>query len=182
MPVRGEYRALDEALADVLAHYQPGLEGIAAVTGCIVALSHPEWAWWAWLETGTTASVSGGATTSQTLFAVPGDERVYLDSAYGIRASGDNTINLLRVNYPADYRSGASGASTLVDLTTAATAIYWPDEGARQTVNNIKRGPILMEPGTTITLHPAGAGASASTFDFLLTMRRTKLIRARAPT
>ena len=180
MGVVGEYRGLDAALADVLAHYQPGPEGLASVDGCVITLPIEMWGQYAWVER-VSASLSAGQGTAEVLYTVPADERNWLEYIYASRASGDNTVSAFRVIYPEGYFGGASGNLEAAELVTPTTQLYWPDPGGAQTLLMQMPTPAWLEPLTTVSLIPAGAGVGVSVFTSFIRLRRTKLIRHRDP-
>jgi len=177
---KGDIRRLGDALGDWLGNYQ--ISGaIGVVEGCYLSLGIEEWAWWAWLEADVSVSVAGGVAAGVSVFTVPGDERAWLDSLTIVRATGDNNLDYVRLIHPEGYRSGAVDLLRLLELTTPATGLYWPNTGGGQTVTLAQPGPMLLEPGSLIQLVTDGSGASASTFDYAIRMRRTKMVRAKAP-
>jgi len=177
--ITGQFQALGEALADVLSHYDPGPEGLSGVTQCVIALTHPEWAWYGWVIEAASDSVGAGSSAVVTLVTVPLDERWILESIRLNRNSGDNTVNFISAIQPADYRDG-DGTEILAQLTVADPVIFWPDTG-QQTLSLLSPLPVLLEPGAIIQLAPSGAGVAASVWNYVIRMRRTKLIRARIP-
>lgn len=147
-----------------------------------LALPIPMWAEYGYVVNGT-HNLTAGQATAQTAFAVPGDERGWLDGYSAVRTGGGDGLALgIQITYPAGYRDGA-GVATLMRLTAGATDVWWPyTGGAHQSVARaIPEGPIFLEPGTLVQIVPNGTGVAATTFDFEIILRRMKLFRANAP-
>lgn len=181
MVVRGELRNLDGALSDILSNYQPGAEGIQELQGCVIALTHPEWAFFSWFEINLSASIPAANTDPVEIFTVPADQRIWLDWAMIFRITGDNLVSRITFTPPEDYRSGTADNGSLMRLVTPAALAFWPDSGGVQTPDILMPAPLLLEPGTVVSFIPDGSGVAASTFSSRLMMRRTKLVRARSP-
>jgi len=181
VPIKGEVPGLERAAADMLRHYDAGDLGVDRIDGCVIGLTHSEWAWWSWHESLVTAVGAIASGDAVVLFTVPADERAWLDAAFLVRNAGDNTISQLRVLSAAEYTSSATLAFFLVHLTTAATTLFWPDAGGKQTVTRIAPGPLLLEPGSVVELLPAGVGSVGSDWIVSLLMRRTRIHRQRTP-
>ncbi len=177
-PAVGEIRGLNQAVLEYLANYKVAGEGLNGISNCVIALPIPDWSLWSWLERGTSASVAAGTAANVGVFTVPTDERVYLDSVIVLRTTGDNVIDYIYWAVAAGYGNGDL-TSYLLRLTTPAVPIYWPY--GQQAINQGIGGPLLMEPGTSLSFRTSNVGVAASTFDYLIGMRRTKLIRALAP-
>jgi len=180
MAVTGVIENLDLALREYLAAYQPGALGLDGVGGCVISLPIPDWATFSWMEN-PAASVPAGSSVDLLVFTVPENERIWMQYFIGERTTGDNTLNGLNLVWPADYRNGTAPLN-ICTPTVAVTRLFWPDVGGILTLESqVGQEPILMEPGTGVYLSPSGAGASVSTFNVVLLLKRTKLIRAQAP-
>lgn len=176
----GEINNLDASLRELLEHYRPGELGVGRLSDVLqITLPLDLWPWFSWLEEGTTPSLSAGLGADQTIFTVPGNERIWLDYVMVQRASGDNTTNHLELTYPPGYFGGQAEMRIL--NFTGTTLIYWPDPSAAQSPTYHRPGPVLLEPETVVQFGLDGAGASASTFTYYLAMRRCKLVRALPP-
>jgi len=180
-PATGDIPGLPEAVADWLAHYHPGGEGLNGLSSCVVSLTIEEWALWNWIEVSTQA-YTAAQDSLELMFTVPMDERAWLETALLEIATGDNTMSQIRIQPPAPYGSGTRDFYIL-ELSTATTPIFWPDTGGVQ--SNVRyvmgSGPVLLEPGTTIHVLMGGEGVSAGNVRGTFCMRRTKLVRARTP-
>ena len=145
-----------------------------------VTLPYPEWYLYAWLERAT-VNAAAALNANITLWETPQNERAWLDSVFVDRQTGDNTGSLLILEQPEGY-GGDTRQVNLGELTTAATSMYWPDPGSRQTLNYaLDHSPLLLEAGSKVLFRLVGAGAAASTWLPRVVLRRMKIIRARAP-
>lgn len=178
----GVMAGLNASLIALLRNFSPGDVGVCQIDDRLqLSLPIPNWAEWAWLESGTSTSILAGATTTTPVYTVPLDERATLHSLYMVRASGDNLVDLFTLTIPDAYRGGGGSAELrLLNLTTPVASAFWPHEGS-QTVDNYVKPPVLLEPGTVINIAPDGTGVAASTFNYWIYMTRTKIIRALAP-
>ncbi len=177
---KGDVVRLNNALLDYMRAYTPSPEGVCYLHDQMaITLPLPEWAWYAWFET-LTANLTAGQGTDETVFTVPGDERIYLDGIVAVRTGGDNNIDGLTVAYPTGYFAGAAVATIIA--VTATTIVFWPDPGGLQTTTYVQGNPpLLLEPGSVIAISPDGSGVSASTVLLQISMRRTKIVRALVP-
>jgi len=179
----GVIPGLDNAVPDLLRNYNPGEVGIAQMAPNIqVVLPYPEWAWWSKLIKGVTSDIPAASAVLVELFTVPADRRMWLDSCWMNRASGDNTINQFTIEFPTGYYE-TSGYDQIVmaNLTSPTTDLMWPDTRGQQTLTHWAPGPVLLEPGSRLLVKPQGDGAGVSKFGFNILGRITKLVRERTP-
>lgn len=178
----GVLPGLNEALIALLRNFDPGEYGVGAVDKlCTVTLPIPEWASWAYLHAGVTASVGAGVATDVVLYTVPADERAYLIHCAAVRLTGDNKLDKLEIVYPEGYYSDVD-TLFLMWYGPAISATYWPEFSQSSSFFSAgPAGPLLLEPGTVVQFHTSGDGVAASTFDYQVMLRRTKLVRAQAP-
>lgn len=179
MTTKGEITGLEATLRDYLTHFQP--EDLTRIFGSFITLPLPEWHEWSYFQAGTTASISAASSSRVALWTCPLNERVWLESARLVRASGDNTALVMTTNFPADYSDGGQEMG-LIRLSAGSPDLFWPDPGGAQTiVYQGPAGPLLLEPGSDIGFYPGGDGVAASTFDFNICTRRQKTVRALVP-
>jgi len=185
--IKGEIPGLAGALKAALNHYMPGDLGVCLLDPHLhVSLPLEGLTWWAWLEEVALSAAAAGSSDPVVMFTVPADERIELMYCFAERNSGDNTVRVFHVTPPADYRSGTDSSDqtlSLITLSTGLVRLYWPDQAATQAnLQYMLTFPVLMEPGTTVSLVPGGVGATGSAWVCTLRMRRTKIIRALTPT
>lgn len=180
----GVMGGLNRTLISLLANYEPGPVGVCVIDDKLqLALPLPEWPRTQHLYNGATASIVASATVNQTILTVPNDERWWLEYIRVDRASGDNTALQFRLVFPVGYFTGTAEVP-LMDISTAAAAMYWPDLRGEQTVDYLVDIPptgLLLEPGTVIALAPSGAGVAATIFNYWAIVKRTSIVRAFAP-
>jgi len=185
MGMGGEIRDLDVALLDVLAHYQPGQQGVHGLGGTVVVtLPVPNWAEFSWLEEGFIQVLTVDPAGRQVMFTVPQNERWILHTAVASRQSGDNTLTRLFVSPTSDYRTdaGTTGWDYLFELTTPVTSIWWPDpQGIQTGITNYTPPPLMMEPGTQFGLFHNAAGTVNTIWNYGVRVTRCRLVRVRAP-
>jgi len=176
----GVMAGLNASLIALLANFSPGDLGVCVIDEKLqLSLAVPDWATWAWIDQGSTASISAASSDPVVLFTVPSDERAWLDGVIVERASGDNDWHSLIVTSPADYRSG-TGVAVLLELGTYTASIYWP-RGGQVIRIGIPDAPVLLEPGSLVSVLPDGTGVSATVGDYQIMLRRTKFVRALTP-
>jgi len=180
----GVLAGLNATLLDLLSAFQPGELGVCAIDPSLqLSLPVPEWATWTHGFQDAMPSIGAGGNTTVPVLTVPTDERWNVQYVRVARASGDNTANHFRIVSPAGYFEG-SDEFVIMDLTTSAVNMNWPDARGEQTVDYIMDMPpggLLLEPGSQFALRPSGAGAAATIFNYSALVRRTKLVRAIAP-
>ena len=177
----GDIIGLDTTILEFVRNYKPGELGVCYIDPYThVVLEVPDWSIYSWASVAV-ANLSAGQSSEELVFTVPTNERAYLRFLFADRESGDNEINIMRVTLPDGYRVG-TGAINLVNLTTPAATVFWPDKGGRQVVQDCYDDPpILLEPGSTIGLLPNGAGVAATAYNVQIAMTRTKLVRSQDP-
>jgi len=180
MAVKGIIENLDLALREYLDAYQPGALGLDGVSTCVIALPVPEWSVYGWSEN-PTISLTAAQVTDEPVFTLPLNERAWLQYFIAERSTGDNNIGNLGLTMPAEYRSGAA-LTNVCTAAVAGTKLFWPDiAGIVSLDSQAPSEPILLEPGSILSISPDGTGASASTWACRLLMKRMKLVRAQAP-
>jgi len=177
--VRGQIVGLDAALRHFFRSYEMP-DNFGGVDGVGLALPLPNWFEWGWVEAGNSGAQSAAFASDLVIYTVPDDERAILQSCEVVVSLGDNTTQWLFITQPDGYRSG-DGVLMLVYPTTAAVSVYWPNDGSVAMNRACGPAPILLEPGATVSVTGAGAGAAASTWYYALSMRRTKITRVMAP-
>jgi len=173
---------LNDSLIHLLQNYRPGDLGVCVVDQRLqLTLPVPDWATYMWSFAGSSTDAAAKATPTL-LETVPENERWEVLNLRLARASGDNTLNQVRLTVPAAYSDGNDSAVPVARLTTAATAIFWPDSSGIQTLAEYVEGKgVVWEPGTLVQYTPEGAGASETVFNYELLVKRTKLYRAMVP-
>jgi len=179
----GVLPGLETSLLHQLLNYRPGDIGICELAEQLqLTLPLADWAQYAF-HVQVDVSLTATQDDPETIWTVPDNERIWLQSAVTYRSTGDNLAVGFRLIYPAAYKEVASVQYVdIIGGMTAATNIFWPDPGAMQALyTTYVPPPLLLEPGTIIQLDPGQAGVSASVFATHLTMRRTSLVRAMVP-
>lgn len=176
-PATGQIQDLPLALREYLRNYYPGGKGLDAINGCFIAFPVPAWAEASVYDSASMASMGAGASTNIEFLTVPQNQRWWLDGLRITRASGDNTVNQIQVNYPAGYTNNATGMP-LIAWSTASAQFFWPDLGQQANIQYMAGGPLLLEPGSKLQINPAGAGVAATVFAYHLQYRRMLLTRA----
>jgi len=178
----GVMAGLNASLISFLRNFDPGSLGVCVVDDKLqLSLAIPNWDKFAFFQQGeiTLAASQGGLGICRT---VPMDERWEIQYFSCRRDTGDNTYDTLVLDYPAGYTEGGNTEHALVSLTTAATRIFWPDPAGIQTVTHANNTyPILLEPGTNLSVNPSGAGVSASEVEYEIIGTRSKIVRAMEP-
>ncbi len=173
---------LDETIREVVRAYRQGPDAPASAVerDMQVVLPVPAWSEAAFIEV-TTANLTAGQVADQTVLQIPGNERAWLDGIVAFRATGDNLVHRILVEYPPGYGSG-NRTLRLLEIV-AVTDIWWPDSGTgnQVIVLGVMTGSLLIEPLTNIQLSFDGTGVAASTFTVQIIRRRMKLTRAQAP-
>jgi len=180
----GVMPGLNDSLIHILRNFEPGVEGVCEVEQKLqLGLQVPEWSRWSYSIAGATSSMAAAETIPLIFVTVPFDERWWLEYVRLTRASGDNTVQQIRVNAPADYGEGDL-ATPVVVLTTDTTAIFWPDQGSLQTVTDrvdMPREGYLMEPGSSIAVAPDGKGVAATIYNYFTLVKKSKIVRVLTP-
>lgn len=180
----GVMAGLNDSLIHLLRNFDPGPEGVCLVDQKLqLVLPVPEWSRWAFTIAGAVASMAAALDTPVIFQTVPGDERWWLEYVRLARASGDNTAGQIRVNSAPAYGQGDL-ATPIIVITTPVATIFWPDQGGIQTVTDRFDMPydgFLLEPGASIAITPDGAGVAATVFNYEVSIKKTKIIRAIVP-
>lgn len=175
----GILRGLDKALGDWLYRLTSQASQCELSKECMVTFPILDWHLYPWVEQGATASIPAGSVTPVTVYTVPRDRRGRLTHLHLLRTSGDNTISFANVFQAAGYGTGNRSLS-LGALVTPGTSLFWPTQGqVAQAWGPLF--PVLLEPGSTVTFTPTGAGISASLVDYYVALELTPMIRSRAP-
>jgi len=112
---------------------------------------------------------------------VPLDERVVIHAVQASRATGDNELDTIEVRFAEAYKSSANQYLRLIDLASQ-NDIWWPDPaGTQGGIRRMIPSAMTLEPGTQLLLRPASVGVAASTFNYVLSLVRCRLVRALAP-
>jgi len=176
----GVMAGLNSSLLQLLNNFSPGELGVCVVDEKLqLTLPVPEWAWYGYIANGTT-SFTAGQQAELTILSVPTDERWWLDAFWVQRVTGDNLIKLVSYYQGPGY-SDAGEELRIFDLATDKEAVTWPFNGAFASDWAIGPNPLLLEPGAYITLSSSGDGVATTPFFIRAQVRKTKLIRARAP-
>jgi len=177
----GVMTGLESSLLAILRNYRPGDIGICELAEQLqLQLPLTDWATFCYVAEGD-VTVLAGNSDPQLLYTVPEDTRAWLDGIRCRRTSGDNNFYQLRYIQPPGYGSGTRVAE-LVQISTAATEIWWPDVASQANIFlALPHAPALLEPGALVYCIAQGDGVSASTLNYEIVMRQTKLIRALAP-
>jgi len=181
----GVLPGLEEAIRAVLRNYNPGDVGICEISDKIqLALPVPDWSSYCWTEERDDVWAAT-ASANQAIYTVPSNERNHLVSWASHRSAGDNTFSILLVTSPAGYGSG-SRIFNLMETGAGFTRLYWPNEGDGQDIASNAlvantHGPLLLEPGSILSIFPDGAGVAATTITSQILLIRTKLVRALDP-
>lgn len=178
---KGEYRGLPESFRDIFARYTTGQEGPCRVDDELhPVLPIPEWGIFTWWENAT-LTVPIASSDFFVAFTVPDNERAWVDAITWQRTGGDNTVDLIQGAVAPGYGT-ASAILDMLRLGTAAADGFWPDLGGIQsTLQRQMAGPLLLEPGTVLSVRGGGAGSAETTFAIQVALRRMKLIRALVP-
>lgn len=177
----GVMAGLNSSLLALLANFSPGELGVCVVDERLqLTLPIPRWAEWTWVESATSASQTAGGTPTIVAFTVPADERAELLAVRIERASGDNTVRNISVDFPALYSSGSAVVNMQIMAPDSAGAnVHWPDP--HPDVTSYVNPPIPLEPLSLVKFQLEGDGVSASTFLWRVLMSRTKIHRALVP-
>lgn len=179
---RGTLPGMDATLLGLFANYNPGELGVAELSERFnLTFPYDLWAWYAFYKEALTENWPAGSTTTVTIYTVPTNRRLWFQGFSCERSSGDNLMNQLMISYPTGYYEGTDFQPMLLDLTSPATILCWPDEGGRQASTRWMPGPILLEPGTQVQLKPSGAGAAVTKFEYSILGRMTDLVRDSTP-
>jgi len=178
---KGEYRGLPESYRDIFARYKTGYEGPCLIDNELhPVLPIPEWGIFCWWHN-VTLTVPIASSDFFAAFTVPDNERAWVDAITWQRTGGDNTVDLIQGTVAEGYGS-VSAVLDMLRLGTAAADGFWPDNGGIQaTLQRQMAAPLLLEPGTILSVRGGGGGAAETTFAIQLAMRRMKLIRALVP-
>jgi len=178
-PTTGQIQGLPDTLLQLLKNYAANGVGLDAISACIIALPVPAWSEASVYESASMASMGGGSGTNVEFLTIPQNERWWLDGLRITRASGDNTVNQITVNYPAGYTNNATGMP-LIAWSTATAQFFWPDHGQQANIQYQAAAPLLLEPGARLQINPAAAGASATVFAYHLQYRKMLIYRSQA--
>lgn len=180
-PTKADVPGLESMLMDMARSFSPGPGGVCLISPeMVVSIPLELFMWSAYMENATlTFAASTG--DDQVAWTCPGDRRVEIDYLYVVRNSGDNTFDGFVVTMPEGY-VGSVDNQTLIRIT-ASTTVWWPDSGGIQTITYVQTQarPLLVEPGSTISVSPGTAGVGETVASFMLMGRATKVFRARAP-
>jgi len=177
----GVVSGLDASLINLLNNYRPGDIGICELADQLqLSLPYPEWHLWG-SAVSDNPSLTAGQSGTVTMWTVPEDERAWLYGYKVKRETGDNKMVNLALVMAAGYAEGPASVP-LIEVATSVIDLWWPDPAGILTATGpLGFPPILIEPGSRLTVSADGTGVSASTFRVNLILTRMKLGRAMAP-
>jgi hypothetical protein len=113
-------------------------------------------------------SLSAGSSSAFSVATVPSNERWELHEIFVDRDSGDNTFRNLYLTYPS--QEGPVAGTTKLQ--------FYVFVAAAQTSRRIEPShPMMLPPGTTITVTPDGTGTAATVINTFMRGRRTVVVR-----
>lgn len=178
----GDLPGSEQALIQLFRAWRPGVLGIPFIApSMMLSLPYGEWHEYASIENAN-GSLTAGQGTREILYTVPEDRRQWLEYVFVDRATGDNTFSDIGILPVEGYRVGSTVA-VLILLGTAATSIWWPTDANQANVTRavVPTRPLMLEPGTALSLLPSGAGVAGSNVTIQLFLRSTPLTRALTP-
>lgn len=173
---------LQRATRDLFDPLRPSEQGICALDSEVhVTLPIPAWGEYQWVEQ-FRAAYAASTSTPVVVATVPPGERWWLWHALCRRDTGDNNIRILQMTPPDAYCAPAGTIMELIALTVSTTRFWWPDIPGRQTVNYVVDCyPVMMEPGTTLSLTFNGSGSVAGDVTIDAIVKKTRIAHVLAP-